>query len=110
MITNAIVIKVNLVGTINTRIRKEPQRVGFRKGLNNDGKLVEMPIYHSDATVNEAYRRTNISSEVVEFWQSLAGNTVGISPSLWKKMTPIYRLNQHIKSFDEGFGVSYELI
>lgn len=110
MITNPIVIKVNLLGTINTAVRKPAVKVGTHRELNSEGKMVEVPTMHAEPTIGEAYRRTNISSEVVEFWQSLAGNTIGISPSLWKKMTETYRLNQHIKSFDEGYGVSYELI
>lgn len=99
-----LVIQINLPGKIKgPRVHTHTQSV--RNPINN--KFVK--IKHSDRGYQSCYRKTTISSDVVRQWSSDAAPSF-IPAKTWKKMTSQQRIEAHILSFDEGYGVSHSYV
>lgn len=99
-----LIIQINLVGKINgPRIHTHTQSV--RNPLTN--KFVK--IKFSDRGNQSCYKKTVISSEVVKGWSSDATPSF-IPAKVWKRMTAQQRIEAHVNSFDEGYGVSYSFV
>ena len=102
-----ISITIKLPGTISGMVRHtKKQNV---KIYYPDRTFETRKILHTDRTYSSCSRRLKISNEVVKEWCN--GECPNWErPSRWKSMNTRERLNSHVQSFDEGFGVSYEEI
>lgn len=80
-----------------------------RHTCNTDKGVISRIIKHSDRVPTECTRKTNISSDVVSLWTS------DVCPEWentkrWKAMSDKQRLISHVLRFNEGFGVTFEII
>lgn len=66
-------------------------------------------IKHTNRSYQECHKKTTISSEVVEHWASDATPSF-ISSKVWKRLTKEQRIQAHVLSFDEGYGVDYSYV
>lgn len=101
-----IIVTTNLLGNLEGVIRHtETQKnvIYLSKGV------VEKNILHSDRNPTPCVRLTRISSEVASEWVS--NEAPGwINPKKWKTMGKLQRIASYVNTFDEGFGVSFELV
>lgn len=101
--TNNIVITINLLGRINGSVsHTETQAV-----LDDSRKKVT--ILHNDRGDQSCYKRTSIHSSIVQQW--VFGPVPFFSTARdWKRLNQTQRIKAYVDRFDEGFGVSYELV
>ena len=103
---NPIIITTVLEGQLSGRVKHTNKQ---RHSCNTDKGVISRIIKHSDRFPTECTRKTNISSDVVSFWTS------DVCPEWentkrWKSMTERQRLVSHVIRFDEGSGVTFEII
>lgn len=109
---NSIIINVNLPGAIGGS-RKAEHKIKNTILLTNPKTKETYPstrkIKHSNRDIRDCRRTTTIPGSIVTSWIQ------GDCPSWerfdrWKKMSKRQKLKSYVDSFDEGFGVSYEII
>lgn len=103
---NPIIITVNLLGQISGMVKHTNKQ---RHTCQTSKGPISKVIKHSDRKEVECTRRTNISSEVVYFWTSDACPEWE-DVRRWKKMNERQRLISHVVRFDEGYGVTFDIV
>lgn len=104
---SGMILTINLEGSIGGFVEhRDLQRVSVQ--LSNHETLSRI-IEHSNRKIMECTKVTNISEEVIAFWES---NECPYweSPKRWGKMNKGQRLFSYLDGFDEGFGFSFEFI
>lgn len=103
---NPVIITTVLQGQISGKVKHVTKQ---RHSCQTDRGTISRVIKHTDRTPVECTRRTNISSEVVQHWTSETcpewENT-----KRWKSMNERQRLISHVIRFDEGLGVTFEIV
>lgn len=102
-----ILINVNLQGNLEgcvMHFSTQRNTVQLQKG-----KYVSNNILHTDRKETKCVRTIRISEEVANIWQSKEVPTWS-NPRSWGKLSPKQRIQSHISSFDEGCGVSFEIL
>lgn len=109
---NGIIITINLPGRIAGSVRHtETQAV--KLDISNLGAKkptwVTRKIVHTDRGDQKCYKKLRVSGELVHEWTS---NTVPFweNKKDWSKMSKQQRLVSYIVRFDEGFGVTFEVV
>ena len=102
---NNLIITVNLPGRILGPVKEQSHTQSVKDIVTN--KFVK--IVHTDRDYAKCYSKINIPSEIVKLWTEdvSPGN---ISPKNWNKLTKNQKIEMHVMSFDEGFGVSYSFV
>lgn len=101
-----IIIVTKLEGAVSGNVKHTTKQ---RHTCQIDIGTISKMIDHTDRIPCECTRRTSISSEVVSFWTSDTCPEWE-NPRKWKSMSDHQRLVSHVIRFDEGFGVTFELI
>ena len=121
---NGIILTVNLQGVYSSpvsyksskKIVSKVKSSPFEKGVWKKGKVhYETPKNHfvapnnfEERTTQDCCRKTHITGEVINDWVKTcpqwekAGN--------WKHLSKKAKIESYIHKFDEGFGVSYEIL
>lgn len=109
---NGITIIINLQGRIGESVahtQKQSWSFSYTDKKTGRTKTETRRILHSDRKVQECYKRTTISSEVVNDW--IYGKCPNfVSPKVWKVANLEQKLQLYVNRYDEGFGVKYEKI
>lgn len=109
---NGITIKINLIGVIGPpvkHIHKQTVSVNVAPVGQSKPEMLTRKIKHTDRRPTVATKVTNISPQILNRW------VFGDCPywedqKSWKKMSNEQRIESYVMRFDEGFGVTYELI
>ena len=103
-----IVITTNLKGNLKgAQKHTSYQTYSVEVGNGKNRLVITKDILHTDREEQIVTRKTNISSEVVDNW--LFNCPSWERPKHWKLMSANQKIKSYIKSFDEGFGVSFEI-
>ena len=103
-----IVVTVNLKGNLKGAKRHTTyQNYSVEVGNGKNRLTLTKDILHTDRGEQEAVRKTNISSDIVDSWLSSAPSWE--NPKHYKLMTQNQKIKSYLKSFDEGYGVSFEI-
>lgn len=103
-----IVITTNLKGNLKGAQKHTTyQSHSVEVGNGKNRLVITKDILHTDREEQLAIRKTNISSEVIANW---LGNAPSWErPKHWKLMSDNQKIKSYLKSFDEGYGVSFEI-
>lgn len=108
---NGIIITVNLPGRLEGRVshtetqtvRVQKQKPGQRPYWTNK------TILHSDRKETTCYKRTRINEETVNDWVT-GSAPFWIRPRDWTRLTRNQKIEAYVVRFDEGYGVSHEIV
>ena len=103
---NGIIISTNLAGALAGPIRSTTTQ---ECELRVHSTIIRKEICHTNRPTLNCTRKTRISEDVIKNWMSNEGPG-SINPKKWKKLTQKQRLQYYVDSFDEGFGVLFEII
>lgn len=108
---NGINIIINLLGKVGKRERHTTHQVVSYKYTDDDGKILTKSknILHTDRKNQGCYKRTSISGEIINQWINGA-NPSFISSKKWKQLSPKQKVEAYVATYDEGYGVSYEIL
>lgn len=99
-----IIIKTVLPGAFQTK-QKAISNQTIKLNLFNKSEL--RTIKHTDATTFSCFRLTTILEPVVDSW--IKGDCpYWETPREWKRKNAKEKIKSYVKTFDEGFGVSFE--
>lgn len=107
--SSGILISVNLPGALGPRVKHTTKQT-CSMVISQTGKkkeIITRKILHTDRPVTECTRKFQISPEILNSWCN------GDCPSWvklgdWKKMNRTQKIDSYVKTFDQGYGVSYE--
>ena len=108
----ALLLTVNLKGGIGGPIKHSDKQI-----VTVDVSPVNSPypeymtkkITHSDRKETICYRKINIEERVLQSWVESECPRWEKSAK-WKSFTRQQKIESYLRQFDEGFGISYELI
>ena len=107
---NGLVITIKLLGRINGSVRHtETQTIRTSTTVKGKKQFENVKILHTDRGNQECVQKINISPEVVDFWTSNS-NPFWVNTRDWKRMNKNQRIESYVARFDEGYGVSFELV
>ena len=105
----ALVITVNLKGQIEGRVKHTKKDKQKNTVLLSKGKTMTRTIVHRDRVETEAVQNTNIPDSIVDQWTG-KDSPFWEKPLNWKKMNFNQKIASYVARFDEGYGVSYEIV
>ena len=100
---NALIIVVNLLGQLEGCVSHKDTQL-----YQNPLTKKNVSILHTDRKQNRCYKRINISKTVLNSWTKDC--PFWEKPKHWEKLSKQQRINSHVAKFDEGYGVTYEII
>lgn len=104
---NSIVVTVFLQGIIGGCVKSVDKQV--HSVLVNHGVVLTREIIHTDRKKTDCVRQFNVDGELIFKW--VTGDCpYWENPRDWRKMSQNRRLISYVKGFDEGFGVTFEVI
>lgn len=106
----AILVTTNLQGSIAGPVsHRTTQSHSVDVGKGNSKLIISKDIRHTDRGELECCRKTHISDEVVSSWMK-GGCPDWSDVKRWKNYSLTKRVALYVARFDEGYGVSYEVI
>lgn len=111
MNNSGILLTINLKGVLTGKVKHtttQEVKVNISPSTTKT-ILISSTILHTDRTASICTKKTKISEEAVNAWTS---NECPYweRPVQWRSMNTKQRLESHLNRFDEGYGISYELI
>ena len=111
MKNSGILLTINLKGaSLGSKAHTTPQEVKVNIS-SSPTKTIYMTstILHTDRGEAKCCKKTTISEDAVRLWKS---NECPYweRPTQWNTMSDKQRIESHLFRFDEGYGISYELI
>lgn len=105
---SGIVITVNLLGNLGTRVRHTTIQAQSAEVINASGKpqLIKVDILHTDRVPSRCVRETEITPAVVAVWKN-SECPYWADSRIWKKFNAAQKIQAFVGRFDEGYGVSY---
>ena len=104
--TTDLIITVNLLGKFQRRNKHNAEQKHRVSYMNGSSEV--KTITHVDSSNFQCSKVLNINESVVESW--IKGDCPNwVRPTDWKRMNARRKLDAYIKTFDEGFGVSYSI-
>lgn len=105
---SGIVIAVNLLGNLGTRVRHTTFQTHSVEVTNAAGKsqLVKVDILHTDRVPSRCVREIQIAPSVVALWKN-SECPYWADNRIWKKFNAAQKIQAFVGRFDEGYGVSY---
>ena len=100
---NALIIIVNLLGQLEGCVQHKDVQP-YQNPLTK--KMVS--IVHTDRQPTKCYKRINISKDILNSW--IKDCPYWEKPKHWEKLSKQQRISSHVAKFDEGYGVTYEII
>ena len=107
-----IVITVNLLGGVGGCVKhtqKQEVKVDVSSVEDKKPLFITRKITHNDRERSICYRRVKIEESIVKIWEN-SDCPRWERPSNWKIYNKQKKVESFVKTFDEGFGVSYEFI
>lgn len=106
--TPALLITTNMPGIIGGFVKHEKKQI-FSVPLPNK-EVMTKNILHSDREEKICKRNTIVSERILAIWTSKE-NPEWENQRDWKRFSQKQKINSYVKNnFDEGFGVSWELL
>ena len=110
MQVDSIIVKVNLSGVIGGPV-EHTNRQRHTVALSEEfGGSMSRVIKHTDREQKECARVLQVPAKHVKSWLKDDSCPTWEKPGDWYRMSLVQRLQSHINSFDEGFGVSFEFL
>lgn len=108
----ALLLTVNLKGGISGPVKhtdKQVVTVDVAPIASKTPEFLTKKIVHNDRKEMICYKKTNIEDGVLQYWTGPDCPRWERVPR-WKTMTHQQKIESYLRQFDEGFGISYELI
>jgi len=107
-----VLLTINLRGAISGPVRhvdKQTMTVDVSPVGSKHVELMTKKIVHNDRPTLKCCKKLNLQQHVLDLW-AVSECPRWAKPSFWKTLTSQQKIEAHLHSFDEGYGVSYEFV
>lgn len=108
----SLIITVNLLGSVGAPVKHthmQEVKVNISSENNKKPFYITKKIKHTDRKRTNCCKKVKIEDSVLKFWEN-SDCPKWEKPSNWKKYNKQKKVESYIKSFDEGYGVTYTII
>lgn len=106
----AILVTTNLQGSLSGSVHHNTRQThSVDVGKGSSKLMISKEIIHTDREELECCLKTHVTEDVVTSWVK-GGCPDWCEPKKWKNYSPVKRISLYVARFDEGFGVSHEVI